>query len=43
MWQMIATAPKNELRQAIENYLRDEFEDAARQAVADVFGEGERP
>ena len=27
--QMIATAPKDELRQAIEAYLRDEFEDAA--------------
>jgi hypothetical protein len=28
--QMIATAPRNELRQAIEAYLRDEFEDIAR-------------
>jgi hypothetical protein len=34
--QMIATAPKGELRQAIEAYLRDEFEDAARHLAAEV-------
>jgi hypothetical protein len=28
--QMIATAPKGQSRQAIEAYLRDEFEDVAR-------------
>jgi hypothetical protein len=34
--QMIATAPKGELRQAIETYLRDEFDDAARHLAAEV-------
>jgi hypothetical protein len=34
--QMIATAPKGELRQAIEAYLREEFEDAARHLAAEV-------
>jgi hypothetical protein len=34
--QMIATTPKDELRQAIEAYLRDEFEDAARHLAAEV-------
>jgi len=34
--QMIATAPKGELREAIEAYLRDEFEDAARHQAAEV-------
>jgi hypothetical protein len=34
--QMIATAPKGELRQAIEAYLRDEFTDAAREVMADM-------
>ena len=34
--QMIATAPKGELRQAIEAYLREEFEDAARHRAAEV-------
>jgi hypothetical protein len=33
--QMTATAPKGKLRQAIEAYLRDEFEDAARHLAAD--------
>ena len=31
--QMVETAPKSELRQAIEAYLRDEFEYAARQVA----------
>ena len=34
--QMIATAPKGELRQAIEAYLREEFDDAARHLAAEV-------
>jgi hypothetical protein len=34
--QMIATASKDELRQAVEAYPRDEFEDAARQLAAEV-------
>ena len=34
--QMIATAPKGELHQAIEAYLREEFEDAARHLAAEV-------
>ena len=34
--QMITTAPKGELRQAIEAYLREEFEDAARHLAAEV-------
>jgi hypothetical protein len=34
--QMVETAPKSELRQAIEAYLRDEFEDAARHLAAEV-------
>jgi hypothetical protein len=34
--QMIATAPKGELRQAIEVYLREEFDDAARYLAAEV-------
>ena len=34
--QMIATAPKGELREAIEAYLREEFEDAARYLAAEV-------
>jgi hypothetical protein len=36
--QIVATAPKDELRQAIESFLRDEFADVARQLVADVYG-----
>jgi hypothetical protein len=32
------TRPKKEVRQEIENYLRDEFADAARQSAADVCG-----
>jgi hypothetical protein len=34
--QIVATAPKEEWRQAIENYLRDEFTDEARQSAADA-------
>jgi hypothetical protein len=34
--QMIATAPTGELRQAIETYLREEFDDAARHLAAEV-------
>ena len=33
---MITTAPKGELRQAIEAYLREEFDDAARYLAAEV-------
>jgi hypothetical protein len=33
--QVIATAPEKELRQAIENYLRDEFANIERQTAAD--------
>jgi hypothetical protein len=33
--QMIATPPKD-LRQAIEDYLRDEFSDCAREYMADM-------
>jgi hypothetical protein len=32
------TRPKKEAQQEIENYLRDEFADVARQSVADVCG-----
>ena len=34
--QMIETAPKGELRRAIEAYLREEFEDIARHLAAEV-------
>jgi hypothetical protein len=34
--QMIATAPKEQLRQAIEYYLRDEFAVIASQLAADL-------
>jgi hypothetical protein len=34
--QMITTAPKGELRQAIEAYLREEFDDTARHLTAEV-------
>jgi hypothetical protein len=34
--QMIATAPRGKLRQAIEAYLREEFDDAARHLAAEV-------
>jgi hypothetical protein len=34
--QIIATAPKQELQQAIEDYLRDEFADVTRQVMADM-------
>ena len=34
--QMIATAREGELRQAIEAYLREEFDDAARHLAAEV-------
>jgi hypothetical protein len=30
--------PKKEVQQEIENYLRDEFADVARQSAADVCG-----
>jgi len=36
--QVIATVPENEAQQAVENYLRDEFEDVARKLIANVFG-----
>jgi hypothetical protein len=37
--QMIATmAPKGDLRRAIEDYLRDEFSDCAREVMADMGG-----
>src|SRR6516164_8531731 len=39
--QMIATAPKHELRQAIEAYLRDEFADLARTALNEIRHEDE--
>ena len=39
--QMIATAPKHELRQAIEDYLRDEFVDLARTALNEIRHEDE--
>ena len=39
--QMIATAPKGELRQAIEDYLRDEFVDLARTALNEIRHEDE--
>jgi hypothetical protein len=35
--QIIAAAPKD-LRQAIEDYLRDEFSDCAREYMADMGG-----
>ena len=39
--QIIATAPKGELRQAIEAYLRDEFADLARTALNEIRHEDE--
>jgi hypothetical protein len=36
--QMIATAPKEDLRRAIEDYLRDEFSDCAREYMANMGG-----
>jgi hypothetical protein len=39
--QMIATAPRGELRQAIEDYLRDEFVDLARTALNEIRHEDE--
>jgi hypothetical protein len=33
--QVVATAPRRRLRQAIEAYLRDKFADERRQAMAD--------
>jgi hypothetical protein len=35
--QMIAAPPKD-LRQAIEDYLRDEFSDCARELMTDIGG-----
>jgi hypothetical protein len=35
--QMIATTPKEELRQAIEDCLRDEFCDVARELINEGF------
>jgi DNA-binding protein Fis len=34
--QMIATLPKKDLRDAVEDYLRDEFADHEGQVVSDV-------
>jgi hypothetical protein len=34
--QILTTAPAHERRQAVEVYLRDEFHDAARQAIRDI-------
>jgi hypothetical protein len=34
--QMVAAAPKKDLRRAIEDYLRDEFADCAREFTADM-------
>jgi hypothetical protein len=39
--QMIATAPKDELQQVIEAYLRDEFTDIARTALNEIRHEDE--
>ena len=39
--QMIATAPKHELRQAIEDYLRDEFVDLTRTVLNEIRHEDE--
>jgi hypothetical protein len=35
VFQILETAPEEERRQAAENYLRDEFSDAKREARAD--------
>jgi hypothetical protein len=35
---VVSARPKNEARREIENYLRDEFADVARQSAADVCG-----
>jgi hypothetical protein len=32
----MATAPAQERRQALEAYLRDEFDDAERQAITEI-------